>query len=155
MILEGIDMTKRCYFAYGSNMSVAEMQWRCPGALLLETARLDAHRFVINARGVATVTPDPAGAVYGVLWQITVDHEEALDLYEGVRLGFYKKRTKGVMNLEGRQTKALIYTATDSTPGRPRDGYLEEILSAAKGHGFPSSYIKELEKWLRAGAPHS
>jgi hypothetical protein len=49
----------------------------------LGRARLPGYRFVINARGVATVVEDQSREVYGVLWNITLDDEKALDKYEG------------------------------------------------------------------------
>ena len=43
----------------------------------------------------------------------------------------------------------MIYLAADSSPGKPRAGYLERILESAVYHKFPESYVKGLESWRR------
>lgn len=50
-----LDVDTRRYFAYGSNMDRQQMRGRCPGAVLLGTARLPGYRFIINRAGVASV----------------------------------------------------------------------------------------------------
>ena len=46
------------YFAYGSNLNQTQMTKRCPGSRPLYFAELEDMKFVINARGVATVVPE-------------------------------------------------------------------------------------------------
>ena len=79
------------YFAYGSNMDVRQMAFRCPDAVILGSASLAAHAFLINTRGFATVIPAANQVVHGVLWEISPTDDESLDRYEGVASGFYRK----------------------------------------------------------------
>ncbi len=44
-----------CYFAFGSNMDVAQMARRCPGAQAMGRATLTDHRLVFRGRW----TPSP------------------------------------------------------------------------------------------------
>ena len=69
------------YFAYGSNMNPSHMQERCPGITRIEKFRLEGFRLVFNYH--ADIIPEDGCSVHGGLWQITKDHEKALDGYEG------------------------------------------------------------------------
>jgi gamma-glutamylcyclotransferase (GGCT)/AIG2-like uncharacterized protein YtfP len=136
------------YFAYGSNMDLMQMSNRCELAATVGIARLASYRFIINSHGVATVVPDPASAVEGLLWRITDADERSLDHYEGVRQGVYRKAFVELETPDGRKIKALIYIAVDRVPGVPRPGYLEKIISAAEACGLPGAYVDQLKPWL-------
>ncbi|GIX47389.1 MAG: hypothetical protein KatS3mg131_1600 [Candidatus Tectimicrobiota bacterium] len=136
------------YFAYGSNMDVAQMRYRCPGARVIGIGVLPRHRFIINRRGVASVVPAAACDVHGVLWHITPAHEAALDDYEGVAEGCYYKTTVDIVIPGQERVAALIYIATENTPGVPRPRYMERILLAATAHGLPEAYCAKLRAWL-------
>ena len=77
------------YFAYGSNLNVAQMAQRCPGAKLLGRIKLPGWKLVF--RGVADAIQEPGAFCYGGVWRITPEDEAALDTYEGVRHGLYRK----------------------------------------------------------------
>lgn len=132
------------YFAYGSNMDVHQMAMRCPDAVVVGTACLRGHRFLINTHGVATVVPSKREAVHGVLWEISKADEASLDHYEGVATGFYRKVIARVRFDDGNTPSALIYVARDDKPGRARPGYLERVVAAAKRHRLAHEYIKAL-----------
>lgn len=132
------------YFAYGSNMDVQKMAVRCLDAVVVGTACLPGHRFLINTRGVATVVPALGEVVHGVLWEISKADEASLDHYEGVATGFYRKVNARMQFDDGIATEALIYVARDDKPGRARPGYLERVVAAAKRHRLAHEYIKAL-----------
>jgi len=137
------------YFAYGSNMDLVQMSNRCERAATVSTAQLPSHRFIINSRGVATVVPDRASTVRGLLWRISEEDQRSLDRHEGVVQGLYRKAFMRVNVSSGRKVRALVYVATDSTPGEARPGYMEKIVSAAEECGLPQTYIDQLKPWLR------
>ena len=139
----------RYYFAYGSNMDEKQMTSRCPSAQLAGRARLLAHSFLINERGVASVIPEQECVTHGLLWTITPAGEKALDRYEGAARGHYVKEVVDVQpDGSGETVQALIYLASNNRPGVPRSGYLERIIQAAREHGFPREYVTELESWM-------
>jgi hypothetical protein len=107
---------------------------------------LDGHRFLINSRGVATLVPDASSYVLGILWNLPPEDEQTLDDYEGVPT-YYQKHLITV-ETDREAIQALIYQATDSTPGRSRWGYMEGIVTAARQHGFDEAYVTELARWL-------
>jgi gamma-glutamylcyclotransferase (GGCT)/AIG2-like uncharacterized protein YtfP len=142
----------RCYFAYGSNMDKEQMASRCPGSQLVGRARLLAHSFLINERGVASVIPGQECVTHGLLWTITPADEKALDRYEGVAGGHYLKKVVAVHpDDSGEAVQALVYTASNNRPGAPLPGYLEKIIHAACERGFPREYVAELESWKPKG----
>jgi gamma-glutamylcyclotransferase (GGCT)/AIG2-like uncharacterized protein YtfP len=130
------------YFAYGANMDVAAMAGRCPGAALLGIARLPGYRFVIAHAGYASLEPDPAADVHGVLWHLTPRDVELLDVFEGVPEGLYRK---AVFSIDG--GPALVYVPADRARGKPAPGYIAGVVAAAMVHGLPEDYIKELRGW--------
>ena len=135
------------YFAYGSNMSVQEMAIRCSGARVLGSATLDGHAFLINANHSATIIPAAGKRVHGVLWMLTDADRQALDEYEGVPYGMYRRHTLRVTTAGGDEQLALVYIARDATPTRTRGEYLDVILSAARAHGLPPEYVDEIADW--------
>ena len=137
------------YFAYGSNMDETQMCQRCSaGATIIGKTKLPNHRFIINSRGVATVTPQPKSEVHGIVWEITNACEKSLDDCEGVKYGTYTKEMMPV-EIANKSTSALVYIAKDNTHGSARSGYMEMIIAAAEKHRFPDKYIEELKTWLK------
>ncbi len=139
--------TKCLYFAYGSNMDVLQMQQRCPTASLAGRATLKAYRFIIQRDGFASVVADPMAAVFGLLWQLQPEDEAALDQYEGISVGLYRKEMVTVRNATGQNVSAMIYIAEEATPGQPEADYLKSILAAARAFSFPETYCQQLEQW--------
>jgi gamma-glutamylcyclotransferase (GGCT)/AIG2-like uncharacterized protein YtfP len=135
------------YFAYGSNLDVAQMRERCPNARLLGPALLWGWRFRIGAAGYATVVPQSAAVVHGVLWELTESDETALDDYEGVSENLYQKVYLEVEHALEAPATAMVYLASDDQPGGPRSEYLDQVLASAQAHGFPEEYCAELSEW--------
>jgi hypothetical protein len=63
-------MTTISYFAYGLNMSTAQMSKRCPKAIKIGVATLNGYEFMINERGYAGVIEKQDALVIGILWTI-------------------------------------------------------------------------------------
>lgn len=143
--------TLSLYFAYGSNMSSAQMAARCPGARPDGGAELADWRFLINNRGVATIAPAPGQRVLGVLWTCTAVHLHALDGFEGVQLGLYRRERVAVRRVDdGTTVEAVAYIEDNVAPGPPRAGYLERILAGAAEHGLDAAYRVWLESFADA-----
>src|SRR5262245_17674772 len=123
-------------------MDVAAMASRCPGAALVGVARLPGYRFVIARAGYASLEPDPAADVHGVIWRLTPQDIAELDVFEGVPEGLYRK---AVFSIDG--GPALVYVPSDRARGKPEAAYLEGVIAAARRHGLPEDYIRELKGW--------
>lgn len=135
----------RLYFAYGSNMSPAQMRRRCPFARPIGTGVLPGWRFAINARGTATIVAAPGGRVWGVLWRMTAADVATLDVFEGVARRRYVQRMVGVTGDGGRIHPALTYVGLAPGRGRAVRAYLEgTILPAGRHWNLPPTYLEEL-----------
>lgn len=139
----------RLYFAYGSNMDPKQMARRCPSSTIVGKARLKGYRFQINQRGVATIVPDSNSIVWGLAWQISERDEKSLDDAEGVRYGTYLKQCAPIEFEDGNSKQLLVYIASNSDFGTPRENYLEGIVTVAESNGFPDDYLSELKKMAR------
>ena len=138
------------YFAYGANLDRAAMAIRCPGSKVSGTACLHDHRFTIVASGYASVVPAKGAVVHGLLWDLALQDVAALDRFEELGTGLYRKTTMPVVGSQGPR-QAMIYIATDDREGVPRQGYLEAVLAAAGDCGLPIKYIRTVQHWLPRG----
>jgi hypothetical protein len=134
------------HFAYGANMSRAIMKRHARDAEPLGVAELAGHRFVVTGDGYASVEPQPAQAVHGVLWRITPRDRVTLDAWENVAAGLYRAEIVPVRHA-GELMPALVYFARPRGEGRPKPGYIELVLAAAREWGLPGSYTRSLEAW--------
>ena len=138
-------------FGYGLLVIPEVMKVRAPKASRICSARLDGFRWFITSSGYASTVEDPHAAVFGVLWSITRRDEYELDLAEGVSIGAYVKRSRGVITACGKVVSAMTYEVPSIETGhRPQRGYVEAIVEALASDQFvPVGYIEELLKWVR------
>lgn len=134
------------YFAYGANMNRALMRRHCPGAMEIGLAALVGCRFIITTDGYASIVPKPGGRVHGVLWRLTVRDLAALNAYESLGSGLYSKLMLPVRK-DGRRMAATLYVARARSGGRPKPGYLDVILAAAREWSLPPPYVRSLQRW--------
>ncbi len=134
------------HFAYGSNMSRKLMHARCPSAVALGVAQLANWRFVITRDGFASLVSEPGAVVHGVLWQLSARDLTAVNAYEGLDVGLYRRRILPV-RFNGQRRSALIYLGRSSEPGRPRPAYLDVVIEAARDWLLPDEYIDALTRW--------
>jgi cation transport regulator ChaC len=140
------------HFAYGSNMSRAIMRRHAPAAQSVGVAELAGCRFVITADGYASVKRVRGHTVHGVLWRLSPRDRVALDTWENTAGGLYRSMILPVRS-GGRRVPALVYIARPSGEGRPKPGYMELVIAAAKEWEFPVEYIRSLQRWLPARSP--
>jgi len=136
------------YFAYGANMNAAAMSRRCPKSRALGRARLVRRRFIITEAGFASVAPDPRANVHGILWDLALADVPALDRFEEIARGLYRKISQPVLRESGGPASALVYIGSSSRVGEPQPGYLESVIDSAREWSLPVSYVAYLETLL-------
>jgi gamma-glutamylcyclotransferase (GGCT)/AIG2-like uncharacterized protein YtfP len=142
------------YFAYGSNMNLAQMARRCPGAQLGIQAELPGWRYFINGNGYAGIEKFSGGLVRGRLWSLLPQHWEALDQYEGVAGGYYEKKKMEVLSSRnGEQLPVWVYLSNDYEYGTPSSSYQEIVVQGARDVNLPESYLPVLEVWADGPPP--
>ncbi len=149
------------YFAYGSNLDLAQMRARCPSAQFIAIGKLPEHRLAftrksINRRcGVADAIPDRANEVWGAVFAIGETEVAQLDKSEGFAPGrppeknSYLREERHVWR-EGEKEKPLlvsIYLANrHENPPLPNAAYKKLILDGAKFWHLPPHYVDQLER---------
>jgi gamma-glutamylcyclotransferase (GGCT)/AIG2-like uncharacterized protein YtfP len=124
---------KNLYFAYGANMHPEAMQWRCPKALASQAFIL--RDWELRFYSHATIEPCKGATVAGVLWEITEDCEQNLDMFEGFP-NYYTKRT---WIQDGCQF--FFYEMTAPKSGRPSEGYVLDIVESYKFWQLPQKLL--------------
>lgn len=129
------------YFAYGSNLSLRAMARRCPRAVPLGKFVLADCRLVF--RGVADAIYEPGAKCYGGLWRITPACEVALDRYEGIGSGMYRK---DYVPLEGRadgETELMLYAMNSTGIMPPCQSYLGVIQEGYRDFKLPLKHLRD------------
>ncbi len=136
------------YAAYGSNLNLEQMAWRCPYATVIGTAELPDHQLLFRGSrcgAVATVESKKGESVPVLLWEITPRDEAALDRYEGWP-SFYRKETLAV-RYGGKLVEAMVYIMNEGhTLGIPSENYYYTIAEGYDSAGFD---IKVLDRAVR------
>jgi len=137
------------YFAYGSNMSCAAMQRRCPKARAIGPAALEGYTFFVGIDGWGSVKPSSGERVHGVLWDLTPRCVAALHAYELLHARLYKVRRVPVRS-GARVMPAMVYLLRRRAAGMPKPGYVEMIAASARDWKLPEPYIRSVERWSRS-----
>ncbi len=136
--------TNTIYLAYGSNLNLEQMEWRCPYATVVGAVEVPGYQLLFrgqNGSAVATIEPVDGCIVPALLWEITPRCEEALDQYEGwPRL--YRKEWITVTFGE-KETDAMVYIMIEGPAvGIPGRGYLGTILQGYESAGFDRAVLE-------------
>ena len=136
---------ERLYIAYGSNLNLPQMAFRCPTAEVAGKSELKGYELLFRGgrRGaVATVEPKDGGSVPVLLWKIREADEEALDRYEGYP-HFYEKQMMEV-ELDGKPVSAMVYVMTPGHEfGIPSDYYADVIREGYETAGFDLQILED------------
>jgi cation transport regulator ChaC len=142
------------YFAYGANMHDATFRQR-RGIKPRECrrGRLAGYRLRFNLEGrpkgraaPASLDPDPAAEVWGVVYRITRRDLLRLDSTEGVPGRGYRHAAVSVEAGDGTLIDAVTYIARGrAADGKPSLRYLNLLREGARAHGLPAGYIRFLD----------
>jgi len=133
---------KNYYFAYGSNLSKAQMSLRCPDSDYLISGRLSGYSWLINNRGYASVKLSPNAFVLGEIFTLSEQDISYLDLYEHVAEGMYSKYILNIETEEG-VYDCLVYVASSNDIGKPQTEYIERMNIGIKSANLPDDYVNQ------------
>ena len=153
---------KRYYIAYGSNLNVQQMRWRCPGARIIGTSELQDYRLLFKGSKTGsylTVEPEKGCTVPVVVWEVTDQDELALDRYEGYPSFYYKTEmtldVKGIRTGKLRRRRAFVYIMREERPyGVPANSYLSICGQGYRFFGFPVDKLLEACRYSRERMKH-
>lgn len=125
----------KLYFAYGANLNLAGMRFRCPAARPIQSLELKDWTLAFN--GVATILESPGSVVHGALWELTDECEDALDIFEGYPYLYTK------IHLEQDGLQFMVYIMNEDNPAPPSKYYLNTIREGYQDWKLP---VRELHR---------
>jgi len=133
-------------------MSLARLRARIPGAIRLGLCLLEGHdlRFHMQSddgsgKCDAYRTASSNDIVMGALFEITACEKQALDVIEGLGLG-YDQRVVSVRSAEGVMFEAITYSAIRIESSlKPYSWYLNHVVVGAREIQVPLSYLKRIQ----------
>lgn len=142
---------KRYYLAYGSNLNMAQMAYRCPGAVPLGMAEIKDFRLLFKgSRSGSYLTIEKAeGFTVPVgVWAVTEADEARLDRYEGYPAFYYKTELdityKGLVSKKMRKVRAFVYIMhEDRLFGIPSFRYVETCREGYADFGFDEDILAD------------
>jgi gamma-glutamylcyclotransferase len=143
------------YFAYGSNLSQCRMEQRTGAVPPARKAWLNHYRLSFNLHAdeaiYANIVPSPQSIVWGVAYWISGEMMNALDGYEAVAIGHYRRSWVEVETEDGERLRAATYIGGGpfvGAEGRPSNAYLQLILAGAREHNLPETYVRRVQAAL-------
>lgn len=146
-----VNMEKRYYIAYGSNLNVVQMLARCPGARVIGISEIPNYQLLFKGSKTGsylTIEPLDGSSVPVVAWEISAQDERALDIYEGYPSFYYKKEMelpiRGIRTGKVNQRKVFVYVMHENRLlGIPSKHYLRVCLDGYRAFGFDPSFLDQ------------
>ena len=144
-------MKKRYYAAYGSNLSVAQMRFRCPTARVIGTAELDGWRLLFKESRSGfylTIEQEEDSHVPVAVWEVSEADEARLDRFEGVPNCYYKRELmldiKGIKSGKTRRRRVFVYIMHEERPlGVPTKSYVMTCVQGYREFGFDLAALSD------------
>ena len=141
-------MEKRYYIAYGSNLNIRQMRFRCPGAKPIGISAIPDYELLFKGSKTGaylTIEPKDGGLVPVAVWEVTADDEKHLDIYEGYPNFYYKKEVRLPVKLASGKTKkltAFVYIMHEERSlGIPSLAYIRTCKEGYRNFGFDVKYL--------------
>ena len=150
--------TKTLYLVYGSNLSMQQMDYRCPDARIVGTAEIENYRLVYKGSGsgnYATIEPADGYKVPVLVWEISARDEKNLDHYEGYNETGYCFYTKEYMEVEvedimgdKKRLEAMVYIMDPERDyGLPSVYYENVLREGYRRFGFDNAILNEARQY--------
>lgn len=129
------------YIAYGSNMNLQQMAYRCPNSKIVGNGELHGWKLVFNVHA-DVIKGNKNDIVPVVAWNIADDDWYMLDRYEGYP-SYYVKEVVNVVLANGKKEKAIVYVMADNRKGicPPASSYFNCIFNGYVDNGIDVNYL--------------
>lgn len=139
-------MFKKYYLAYGSNLNLDQMSYRCPTAKPIGKTILKDYRLVYKGKSddyaYLTIEKCEDSSVPLGIFEISYFDMLSLDIYEGYPT-FYSKCYIPI-KIGNKTKKALIYVMNENFDYHlPKLKYIETCLKGYKCFGFDSTILSK------------
>lgn len=151
-------MEKRYYAAYGSNLNILQMRYRCPSARVIGTAEIADYRLLFKGSktGAYLTIEKQKGSVVPVgIWEVSESDERSLDRYEGFPNFYYKTEMnldiKGIRTGKIRRRKCFVYIMHEERElALPSRSYVKTCIEGYFNFDFNTKYLKQAIQDSRA-----
>ena len=134
---------RRLYIAYGSNINLKQMAYRCPHSKVVGTSEIKDYE--LEFRGVATIVPNDKSEVPILIWEIDGRDEHSLDKYEGFP-NYYRKELFEI-DVNGEKKECMAYLMNNGHISPPMSYYYNVIKQGYEANDMNTSYLRAaLEK---------
>lgn len=103
------------YVAYGSNMNLEQMKFRCPKSKVLGVGILKGWKLVFNIHADILETKNQKDEVPVLVWDVPSEDFKTLDIYEGFPKYYIRKKVDVQYN--GKTIKAIVYVMNNDRKG--------------------------------------
>ncbi len=145
-------MEKRFYIAYGSNLHLEQMKYRCPTATVVGKSELMGYKLIFKGaptNSYATIEEKEGSTVPVLVWDIKPQDERNLDIYEGYPTFYYKKNI--VIEVEGTAVQAMVYIMNENSKlGIPSQRYYATIQFGYRTAGFEERFLREALEYSKS-----
>lgn len=139
---------KRYYIAYGSNLNIRQMRYRCPGAKPIGISAIPDYELLYKGSKTGaylTIEPKDGGLVPIAVWEVTADDEKRLDIYEGYPNFYYKKEVRLPVRMASgkiRKVTTFIYIMHEERRiAIPSMSYIRTCEEGYRNFGFDVKYL--------------
>ena len=129
---------KQLYIAYGSNINLEQMAFRCPHSKVVGTSEI--KNFELEFRGVATIVPKENASVPVLIWELDERDLPTLNRYEGYP-SFYRQE-KMSFEVDGKKVEGMAYLMNRGEISPPSTQYYNIILQGYRENGLDESYLR-------------
>lgn len=147
--LEGVIFMSKLYVAYGSNLNIKQMAYRCPTATLVGTGVIENYELQFKGMptgAYATIAPCKGKSVPVAVWDIKPIDEMRLDRYEGYPSHYFKQDIPVKMN-NGEELSAMVYIMDLKQKfGLPSSNYYYTVLQGYHDCNLDDSVFKDAVK---------
>jgi gamma-glutamylcyclotransferase (GGCT)/AIG2-like uncharacterized protein YtfP len=127
------------YAAYGSNMNLEQMAFRCPYSVVVGKGMINNYKLKFSYH--ADIVPSKGDCVPVVLWEVPDIDFIALDRYEGVAGGYYKRVNLPVETSKGKKN-AIVYVMCGYNEFQmPSNRYYEIIKTGYEDNKISRRYL--------------
>ncbi len=142
-------MKERFYLAYGSNLNIRQMHYRCPDARIVGTTEVEGFELLFKGSltgAYLTIEKRDGGRLPAAVWATTEADELALDHYEGFPAFYYKTEmelpVKDIRTGKVERRTVYVYIMHEERKvGLPSWHYIETCLEGYRDFHFAEKFL--------------
>lgn len=127
------------YAAYGSNMHLGQMAYRCTDSRVVGKGMIRDYKLKFSYH--ADIIPSKGDFVPVVLWEVPKIDFLSLDLYEGVKGGYYERVNLPVETSKGKKNAIVYVMCGHHDYQMPSESYYQTIKTGYEDNKISRRYL--------------